>query len=236
MNTLDAADARVVDVAALELPQPFEPDTGALGDVLPPHFIRLQQGTGSFQEIDNHGPSISNILLDRQAVKLCHSETHYRRRPLALVEMAKTSYEDGLEALAENARSLKDAQELSDAKLAHLIKHRGVSPKTVNNLLARRNSVGVETASAVAEGLGVETWMLFLPGMPPDEPTRRQLACLVRAYIKVSEGGRRNVMNAAEVACKHEGIFDDVFAKDERGQADRDDTKSPPRKSQRKVG
>lgn len=66
------------------------------------------------------------------------------------------------EILAENVRACLDELEWSESELA---RRSGVSQKQVNNIVRQRFGCSVEALHQLGVALGVQHWLLLMPGL-----------------------------------------------------------------------
>lgn len=87
---------------------------------------------------------------------------------------------------------------MSQQKFARAV---GLSQKSVSNVLnaAETNrQIRLDTVDAIANGLGIETWQLFVPDLPLEVLTSPRLAELMGRYALADPDGRDFIYQVAE--------------------------------------
>lgn len=200
---LNAPDAGVGDASGLELLQPFQTHVSATRDFLAIRWgARLQQFKGSIEKRGSHDAIIGNILPISQQVGHYRPEALYLRRSLAYENMQKNDGDNPLAVLAKNVHDIKKVEKgLSNAKVAALAARAGHETdiaKTVSNIERQEHGVGINNVVTVADALEVETWQLFLPGVPKGNPhspnERTELDWLVRTFLSLEHDSRRTLL------------------------------------------
>lgn len=110
-----------------------------------------------------------------------------------------------LDAFAQNVAGIKaDKQIPNDTELWLMVgKHSKHSPaqKTVNNTVKGRHDAKISNLEAIADGLNVPLWVLFVPGLEEagllKSPHRERFMALVDNYIKCKDDGRTHTEGMA---------------------------------------
>lgn len=104
--------------------------------------------------------------------------------------------DERLNLFSKNVISLMKQRKLTAPALA---KHAGLSTKTLNNILHGRHEAQTDTLQAIADGLAVPLWQLWLPYMPTDMADDDTFPRLVTIAAKLSPEAAKRVARIAEL-------------------------------------
>lgn len=103
---------------------------------------------------------------------------------------------DEFKIFRRNVERHMQQQGLNEATVA---KKAGVATKTVNNALAGRHSSQIDILVKIANAIGVEFWMLWLPEPPTDPKNDRLLQSLTELGSQLSGDAMHRVARMAEL-------------------------------------
>lgn len=107
----------------------------------------------------------------------------------------------GRQAFLENFQRIwadAKASGMSQQKFARAV---GLSQKSVSNVLnagETNRHIRLDTVDAIAKGLGVETWQLFVPDLPLDLIKSPKMVELMGRYASADPDGRDFIYQVAE--------------------------------------
>lgn len=114
----------------------------------------------------------------------------------------------GLAAFSRNVRFAMDGQGVSsESELGRMVKRSSTAPgaittKTINNALNQKHDAKIGTLDAIAQGLKVPLWVLFVPGLKKEDlasPNRERFIAMVRHYLECDDEGRQQTEAAAKL-------------------------------------
>ena len=151
-------------------------------------------------------PIMGKILLTGQQEEIYPLETLCQQGSLAYGDMAKPLQKyspdqphRAVQALKENIRALKGEAEISYRGLAKAARVPESVGRTINSLAKGKHGTTITKATAAADGLRVEMWQLFVPGLVKlDNEERKQLRELVEAFIDHGPGTRKALIGVLE--------------------------------------
>lgn len=140
----------------------------------------------------------SNVLLERQEALYLLRGSCSQTMP----SRAQDSAKEAAEAFQANFLWLMQRRELSQSALAEAVKRHGgsVSQKTVSNIKNLTHRSKLSTFGAIADGLGVPLWVMFMIQREPEllEGARLQrLTDLMHHYLRCSDEQREYVEKMA---------------------------------------
>jgi hypothetical protein len=209
VKPLNPPHAGVLNIPSFKLLEPLESDLGALGEVGSREFALMQQADGLLKERFGHAGILGKTLPTCQQFPPCHPETLYRPPSLTSVSMKLIPTDHIQRTLSRNVKTLRDARITNDGAISSKASG-GVSKKSVNNMANARHFSRVDGVADVAHALDVEPWQLFVEELPDDAVSLRQMTLLIKAYVKLEERGRENILRTAEVEAKDAGIWSEI--------------------------
>jgi transcriptional regulator with XRE-family HTH domain len=99
--------------------------------------------------------------------------------------------------LARNLKALIDFQEVTVYGVAEDAK---VDPKTVYNMLKGSFDPRLSIVEKLANVFGLTTWQLLAVDLESRPPEWKQALTLLELYSQAQEGGRKAIMQVAEIA------------------------------------
>jgi transcriptional regulator with XRE-family HTH domain len=110
--------------------------------------------------------------------------------------LMRTEIHNPRETLARNLRQVMERLQRSARDVADAC---GLSNKTVSNILNGAHSVTLDSASAVANEIGVPLWQLLSPEIDREIMGNPDLARLMDFYFNASPEGRARILRNARL-------------------------------------
>jgi len=114
----------------------------------------------------------------------------------------KSVLESGLTAFASKAKYLRERAGLSQIELEREMSRRGkdLSQKSISNIETQKHDAQVGNLAAIAAYFKVPLWVMFIPGLNPEnlDPAKlKRLATLVEDYLTCESTEREFVEKMA---------------------------------------
>ena len=110
--------------------------------------------------------------------------------------LMRTEIHSPRDTLARNLRQVMERIQRSARDVADAC---GLSNKTVSNILNGAHSVTLDSASAVANEIGVPLWQLLSPEIDREIMGNPDLAKLIDSYFSASPEGRTRILRNARL-------------------------------------
>lgn len=119
------------------------------------------------------------------------------------------------EIIADNLRRLMEYKGINtQTELARKIRAKiggKISQRTISNLLNPGSTEGINTVTtdALAEYFGIESYKIFIPGIPIEELVSNGIDKVISCYSKAKLDGRENIKRIAENEARYSQIIND---------------------------
>jgi hypothetical protein len=196
VQSLNPADAGVLDGSATQFLQPLDTDVSAGGDVAERRLRPVQELVCSVEQRLRwlrHTSSVGKTLPVGQRVTLYATETLYPTAPIRWIAMMDNALQRAKKALGGNTKTLQGEGRQSGASIAKAAELMGIkaAPKTINNVHnPERHDSSITSVAAFAAVKNVEVWELFVPNLPA-AGARASLRAIVEAFGTMSEDDQK---------------------------------------------